>query len=69
MYQKSSGMKNIPATFQRVLEVIPATVSWQYKTIYIKGITIFSISFKGRLKHMEEELRLLDHAKMSLKLK
>lgn len=62
-------LKNVPATFQRAMDVIQASVKWQFGIVYIDDIIIISKLPQQYLKHTEKILRPLKKAGMTLKLK
>lgn len=63
------GLKNAPATFQRAVDMILASVKWQYAIVYLDDIVIFSRNVEEHLKHIRTVLTLLRAAGMSLKMK
>lgn len=52
-------LKNGPATLQRVMNVIVATVKWEHVLLYIDEIIIFSRTLQEQLMHVDEVLRIL----------
>lgn len=65
----SFGLNNAPATFQRAMDVILASVEWQFAIVYIDDIIILSRLPEQHLEHTEEVLRLMKKAGMTIKLK
>lgn len=63
------GMKNAPGMFQRVIEVILATVKCKYALIYWGDVIIFLKTSGEFLTHVASVLRLLSKAGVKLKLK
>lgn len=63
------GLKNSPATIQRVLDMILASLKWHYAIVYLDDIIFFSRNFEDHLKHLRTVLILLRATCMSLKLK
>ena len=62
------GLKNAPATFQRAMDVILASVNWKYALVYLDDIVIFSNTFEEHLQHFRSVLQLLQTAGVSLRL-
>ena len=63
------GLRNAPATFQRALDIILSGVRWQTCLIYLDDVIIFSKDIESHLKDVDEVLRLLHQAGVTLKLK
>ena len=63
------GLRNAPATFQRVLDIILSGVRWQPCLIHLDDFIIFSKNEKEHVAHVDEFLTLLQSASVSLKLK
>lgn len=63
------GLRNGLATFQRAMNVVLATVKWQYALLYINDIIEFSKTPKGHLYDIEEALRLVNLAKRTVTLR
>lgn len=63
------GVKNVPATFKRATDLIFASAKWQCAIIYTDKVIISPKSLEEHVKHIEEILRLLMAAGMTLKLK
>lgn len=55
-------------TFQPVMDVILATVKWQFSLVYLDYIKIFSKSPSEHLKHVHQVLQLLWDTAATLKL-
>lgn len=62
-------LKNARATFQRTMNVIRATVNWQYASVYIDDVIIFSPTTGDHIEHIESVIRLISKAGMTTKLK
>lgn len=62
-------LNNESGTFQRVVDVILATDKWQYATVYLYEVIIFSKTAFEHLEHVRSVLRLLSEAGVTLKLK
>lgn len=63
------GLKNAPATFQRAMDVILATVKWQFALVYIDDVLSFSPGPEEHIKQVEIVFKLIHQAGMTLKLK
>lgn len=63
------GLKNAPVTFQCTMDIIPASVKWQHALVYLDDIHILSKTLEVHLKHIDEVLRLLMKAGVTIKLK
>ena len=62
------GMTNAPATFQRTLDIVLSRYKWKTCLVYIDDIIIFSRNGEEHLEHVEEILRTLREAGVSLKI-
>ena len=62
------GLCNAPATFQRTLDILLAGYRWKSCLVYLDDIIIFSKSREEHIQHVEEVLRVLRDAGLSLKL-
>lgn len=63
------GLKNAPRTFQRLIHIILASVKWKYAIVYLDDIIIFSKNVDEHFHHINNVLRMLKEAGMTLKLK
>lgn len=63
------GLKNVPAMFQRAMNVFLATVKMLFTLFYIGDIITFSKSAKEHLQHIEKVLKLLNCTGMTINLK
>ena len=63
------GLKNAPGIFQRAIDIILATVCWQFAIVYLDDIIIFSKSLDEHLNHIRIVLSLLREAGMTIKLR
>jgi hypothetical protein len=63
------GLTNAPATFQRVVNMTLAGLTWKTCLVYLDDIIIFSQTFAEHLHHLDEVLKRLYRAGLSLKLK
>jgi Reverse transcriptase (RNA-dependent DNA polymerase)/RNase H-like domain found in reverse transcriptase len=62
------GLSNDPATFQRMVDMILAGLTWKSCLVYLDDIIVFSSSFKEHLSHLDQVLERLYRAGLSLKL-
>lgn len=63
------GLGNAPATFQKATDVILATIKWWYALVYTADIIIFLNTPEEHPQHIEEVLKLLNNAEMTIKTK
>ena len=63
------GLRNAPATFQRVLDIILSGLRWQTCLIYLDDVIVFSKDTNEHVAHVQEVLTLLRSAGMSLNQK
>ena len=63
------GLKNAPATFQRAMDVILASVKWQTAIVYLDDVIVFSTDIGQHVHQVDRVLRLMSEAGMTLKLK
>ena len=47
------GLTNAPATCQRLAEVVLSGLTWEFCTVYIDDIVVFSPSAESHIKHLE----------------
>ncbi len=63
------GLCNAPATFQRTIDILLTGYRWRSCLVYLEDVIVFSTTFDGHLRHVEEILRVLKEAGLSLKLR
>ena len=63
------GLRNVPATFQRALDIILSGFRWRMCLVYIDDIIFFSQNYDANLDHLEHFLYLLKNTGIKLKLK
>lgn len=63
------GLWNAPGTFQRSIDVVLATVKWQFSMVYVKDIVICFETQETHTRHTREYLTLLSKTGVILKLK
>lgn len=69
-YERMSfGLKNALSTFQRVVDIVLASVQWQYALVYFEDINVFSETVEDHLQHLDSVLHVSCEAGLSLKLK
>ncbi len=61
------GLKNSPATFQRVMEAVLHGLNWKYCLIYMDDVLLYSANFKLHLQHIESVLQRLASAGLKLR--
>lgn len=60
------GYRNGPAVFQRVMQNVLAPFLWIFTLVYIDDIVIYSESFEKHLSHVDQVLRAIMQAKITL---
>src|SRR5438046_1223249 len=63
------GLKNTPATFQRLMNKLFREYLNDFAAVYIDDIMIYSKTFEEHLHHIESILKKLKEANIMLKLK
>lgn len=61
------GLKNVPGTFQRSMDVILASLRWQMILLYLVDITIYSKTAEEHINHVRKALKLLQEAEVTSK--
>ena len=61
------GLKNVPPTFQRLMELVLNGVDWEHVLVYIDDICLFSTSFEHHLALLREVFTKLRAANLKLK--
>jgi len=61
------GLSNAPGTYQGLMDLILAGVSWRFCLVYLDDIIIFSKTQEEHLKHIEEVLERMKKAGLTLK--
>ena len=64
----SFGLKNAPATYQRVINIIITRVRFQFALVYLDDIIVFSSSFEDHKLHIRTVLELLETVGVTLRL-
>jgi transposase InsO family protein len=62
------GLRNAPATFQRVVDIILSGLTWKSCLVYLDDIIIYSEDTEDHLNHLDQVLTLLGRAGLSLNL-
>jgi transposase InsO family protein len=62
------GLRNAPATFQRVVDIVLSGLTWKSCLVYLDDIIIYSQTMEDHLTHLHDVLTLLGQAGLSLKL-
>ena len=60
------GVKNGPATFQRLMEITLGCKRWHSCIVYLDDIIVFSPTFEEHLKELEEIFELIERAGLKL---
>lgn len=55
----SIGLKNAPATFQNVMDVIFSSIKWGTALVYLDDSLVFSQTIRDHMAHNEQLLTLL----------
>jgi hypothetical protein len=63
------GLKNAPATYQRMMDVLLKAGIYKYCHCYIDDVLIYSDTFEDHLKHVEEVMTKMFNAGLLLKAK
>ena len=63
------GLRNAPASFQRSLDILLSGVKWKTCLVYLDDVIVFSKSVDDHIAHIDEVLRILGDAGISLKLR
>ena len=63
------GLKNAPADFQRLMELVLKGMNWQFCLVYIDDIVVFSSSFEQHMAHLDKVFHVLENAGLKLKPK
>ena len=61
------GLTNAPATFQRTLDIVLNSFKWQSCLVYLEDVIIFSKDMESHFAHVEEILKALCQAGITLK--
>ena len=61
------GLKNVPLTFQRLMELVLNGVDWQHVLVYIDDICLFSTTFEHHLALLREVFTKLRATNLKLK--
>ena len=63
------GLRNAPATFQRILDITLSGARWRFCLVYLDDVIVFSKDYEEHLDHLDHVLGLLKEAGIKLKLK
>jgi len=63
------GLKNAPADFQRLIEIVLKSMNWRFALAYLDDIVIFSKTFDQHLEHLNSVFNALEEANLRLKPK
>ena len=61
------GLRNSPATFQRVMEAVLHGLNWKFCLVYMDDVCIYSSNFDDHLQHIESVLKRLYEAGLKLR--
>ena len=62
------GLTNAPATFQRTLDIVLSSFKWKSCLVYLDDVIIFSKDMESHFAHVEDILKALGQAGITLKL-
>lgn len=60
------GLKNGPAEFQRLMQLVLADLLWICGLVYIDDIVVFSLTFENHLRDLDRVLERLEHFDVTL---
>ena len=60
------GLANAPATFQRLMDIVLATLKWQCCLVYLDDIIVYSPTFEQHLENLNKVFRVLADAYLTL---
>src|SRR3989337_1989222 len=63
------GLKNAPATFQRLMNHVLREYLYKFAVVYIDDILIYSKTFEKHTEHLEKIFKKLQEAELMIKLK
>lgn len=61
------GLKNAPATFQRLMETVLSSLNWRQCLVYLDDVIVFSQSFEDHLVHLKDAFECIQGAGLKLK--
>ena len=61
------GLCNAPATYQRLMELVLAGLTWEYCLVYIDDVIVFSKTFEDHLMHLRQVFERFRSADLKLK--
>lgn len=62
------GLKNAAETTHRSMDIVLASVRWQFLLVYLAGIVVFFNSPASHIEQARREFRLLYKARVTIKL-
>lgn len=62
------GLRNAPASFQRVIDIILSSGRFKYAIVYLEDIIVFSKNINEHLDKLETVLSILQSAGLTIKL-
>jgi RNase H-like domain found in reverse transcriptase/Reverse transcriptase (RNA-dependent DNA polymerase) len=63
------GLINVPATFQRAMDVLLSRVSWKTAIVYLDDVIVFSNTVDDHIRELDDVLTILESAGVSLNMK
>lgn len=61
------GLRNVPGTFQRLMEFALAGLQWQMCLAYLNDVIMYGGDFEGRLERLKQVFERLHQAGLKLR--
>jgi predicted nucleotidyltransferase len=60
------GLRNVPATFQRLMDIVLGDAYWKWVMAYLDDIVIYSDTIKDHIRHVKDVLGRLAKAGLTV---